>query len=388
MDKVTKANWVAESPDGTYFIVVGIEEQDSAAFSDMAIWKINAADGSIAWKMTHGAPGQGSGLETAAFTSDGGFVVGGFVDAPGGIGDMVFKSGGIITDAKPFLAKISAASAAGSATPSGFGWTYTEADPVYAGSTKAIRIDASDNIFANVGTRSAVVKLDSTGGVAWKSGEIDSSIQSNDLELVASDGGIVLVGHQYGTTMTGCVGSGCSVIKGAMMKLDSSGAKVWGPKLFGNYPGGVNQFAGLSAGDWALVYTECWGITAIHSSTGNSIIGYAIACGTGIENCDNEQAASGGGYNAQIQAECQADPRVNWRALTIATDLDGNRVWSRMDSYQGGTTSSHSTVQASAAEYVFPVSGGRLAFVSDEAMGFGFGVIKAADGVRCYETLA
>jgi hypothetical protein len=199
---------------------------------------------------------------------------------------------------------------------------------------------------------------------------------------------MILVGHQFGSTMTGCVGSGCSVIKGSMMKLDSSGAKVWGPKLYGNYPGGVNQFTGLASGDWALVYTECWGITATYSSTGNSITGYAMSCGTGIENCDNGEAAAGGGYNAEVQTECNADPRVSWRALTIATDLDGNRVWSRMDSYQGGTASSHATVQASAAEYLFPVSGGQLAFVSDEATGFGFGIIKAADGVKCYETLA
>lgn len=46
-----------------------------------------------------------------------------------------------------------------------------------------------------------------------------------------------------------------------------------------------------------------------------------------------------------------------------------------MDSYQGGTATSHASVQASAAEYLFPVSGGRLAFISDEAAGFGFGVI-------------
>lgn len=297
---MSKANWVAESADGTFFIAVGIEEQDGAAFSDMAIWKINAADGSVAWKMTHGTPGQGAGLETAAFTSDAGFVVAGFVDAPGGIGDMAFKSGGIVTEAKPFMAKISAADAADSVAPSGFEWTHTEADATYAGSARAIRIDGSDQVFASVGTGSAVIKLSSAGSIVWRSGQIDSTVQTNDLELVAADGGIVLVGHQFGSTMTGCVGTGCSVIKGAMMKLDSGGVKVWGPKLFGNYPGGVNQFAGLATGDLALVHTECWGISAIYSSTGNSITGYAMSCGTGIENCDNEEAASGGGYDASV----------------------------------------------------------------------------------------
>lgn len=69
-----------------------------------------------------------------------------------------------------------------------------------------------------------------------------------------------------------------------------------------------------------------------------------MACGTGIENCANEQAASGGGFDAATQTECNGDPRVNWRALTIATDLNGNRVWSRQDSYQPGTKTNHATV--------------------------------------------
>jgi hypothetical protein len=136
----------------------------------MGIWKINADDGSVAWKMTYGTPGQGSGLETTGFTVDGGVIVGGFVDAPAGIGDMVFKSAGVITEAKPFIAKISAADAAGSTVPPGFEWTHVEADPTYVGSTKAIRIDGSGDTYANVGTRSAVIKLSNTGAVVWRSG--------------------------------------------------------------------------------------------------------------------------------------------------------------------------------------------------------------------------
>lgn len=49
-NKVTKANWIVESPDNTYFIVVGIEEDDSVAYGRSAIWKINAADGATVWK--------------------------------------------------------------------------------------------------------------------------------------------------------------------------------------------------------------------------------------------------------------------------------------------------------------------------------------------------
>lgn len=297
-NKVTKANWVAESPDGTYFAVAGIEEA-SDGFSRFALWKIDATTGAIVWKMISGNAGSGSGLESVAFSSDGGIIVGGYSAATGPIGDMVFKSSGIITEAAPTVAKLSAADAGGSATPTSFEWTHTETDTVYKGSTKSMRIDSAGNIFANVGTRTAILKIaQATGTIVWKSGQIDANVQSNDIELIAADGGMILVGHHFGSTTTGCVGTGCSVIKGTMMKVDSTGAKVWGPKFFGNYPGGVNQYAGLGVGNWALIYNECWGVTTTYSPVDNSITGYAMACGTGIENCANEQATSGGGFDA------------------------------------------------------------------------------------------
>lgn len=129
-----------------------------------------------------------------------------------------------------------------------------------------------------------------------------------------------------------------------MIELNADGTKKWGPKLYGNYPGGVNQFTGLGIGNWALIYNECWGITTTFDPVTNGITGYAFACGTGIENCNNEGAATGGGFNSTTQTECNGDPRVQWRALTIAVDLQGNRLWSRQDSFQGGTKASHATV--------------------------------------------
>ena len=43
---------MAESPDGKYFAVAGMEE-NADGWSDSVIWKINAADGAIVWKMKH-----------------------------------------------------------------------------------------------------------------------------------------------------------------------------------------------------------------------------------------------------------------------------------------------------------------------------------------------
>jgi len=57
-----------------------------------------------------------------------------------------------------------------------------------------------------------------------------------------------------------------------------------------------------------------------------------MSCGIGIEGCGYWRL-----YSLELWAECKMDPRKTWRSLTIGTDLDGNRVYSRMDNYQEST---------------------------------------------------
>jgi len=44
------------------------------------------------------------------------------------------------------------------------------------GSAKALRIDASDNVFSIAGTNSAVIKLDNAGAETWATGTLDASV--------------------------------------------------------------------------------------------------------------------------------------------------------------------------------------------------------------------
>ena len=81
-----------------------------------------------------------------------------------------------------------------------------------------------------------------------------------------------------------------------------------------------------------MVYTECFGIQKVKDA-GGSHVGYVAACGSGIEdNC--------GGIDTHLQAQCLADVRRSWRAVTIRSDLDGNIVWYTMDNFltQGQTS--------------------------------------------------
>ena len=356
--------WVAESPDASYVISTGIKNVSSTGKSQLHIAKLKASDGSIVWEMNYGTA---SGVETVAFTSDGGFVVGGFIDSNDGVSGMHFKSGGQVESGKPFIGKISKADADGTSAPSGFTWTYSQSGTEYSGSAKALRVDSSDNIYFVAGTASAVIKIDKNGNEVWKTGQLDSKAQMNDLEL-ASDG-LVVVGHKTYTTNNGC--SNCSIIKGHMKKLDTSGKEQWS-KDYGNYGGGKNQFDKLPAGDWALIYNECWGVAPRYDTDGTTQNGFVLACGTGIEGCTTN-------FNDALLSKCKKDPRTTWRSLAVATDLKGERVYSRMDSYQGGDTK----VWAAAAEYVVSAPAGKHMIITDEAMGFGVLTIKAYDNQIC-----
>ena len=129
----------------------------------------------------------------------------------------------------------------------------------------------------------------------------------------------------------------------------------------------MSQFSEIEEGNWGLIYNECWGVAPKYADDGTTHDGYVMSCGTGIEGC----AAWGWNLGLFIWLECQGDPRGTWRALTVATDLEGERVYSRMDSYGVGI-GADPDVGNSAGEYVFVNSDGGHVIVTDEGMGMGF----------------
>jgi hypothetical protein len=110
-----------------------------------------------------------------------------------------------------------------------------------------------------------------------------------------------------------------------------------------------------------LIYNECWGVSPRYEGSSSTASGYNLACGTGVEGCPFV-------FDLFTYIKCQFEPRKTWRALTVATDLNGDRVWSRMDNFE---TSEGGTVSSSAAEYVFPATAGEIKIITDEKMGMG-----------------
>ena len=115
-----KINFVAESPDGSYVIAVGIRQRTSNAQRyNGYVLKLNAATGQKIWSFdirndSGALAGDKSGFETVRFTKDGGFIVGGFIRrTEPGFPD--FRSAGAIDNGVPvrvrkrtdFVSKIS-----------------------------------------------------------------------------------------------------------------------------------------------------------------------------------------------------------------------------------------------------------------------------------------
>lgn len=304
------------------------------------------------------ASGYADGLETVAIGPDGSIAVGGFVGASIPVRDLKFKSAGQVEEGHPFVAYLSTVSANGSEAPEMFDWFHYEyqSGMPFKGSAKAIRIGDNGDIHALCGMRAAIMVLNKSGQMVIKNapGEyIDAEYQASDLELIPG-GGYML---------TGLTASQNQRKSATNEKVSKDLKKLW-RKSYGNYPGGVKEFTGLGIGD--LVIDECWGIMSTKNSAG-VVDGHAIACGTGIENCN--------GLSPSKTAICNADPRLNWRSLVIATDLNGSRVWSRMDTFPGAEGPS-----SSAAEYIFPLQSGGIGVITDEAFGMGFLELAAPTG--------
>jgi len=333
---------------------------------DGFIGKYNVENGEKIWEMKY-APTKGTRnvFEAVIFADDGGLLVSGSKDSETALKELIFKSSGVFEDGTPFIGKISAADVAGDTAPSGFEWTY-ENDKV-TGSTRSI-FDDGGIVYGLSGTKTNIVKLTAAGAVTWNTEDkLVSEGQMNDL-LVRADGAdddIYLAGHYY------VEGGG---ILGRQMKVDASDGSMVYAENYGDYPGGVGKYAGLEAPKPGLVYHECWGIAENSNQDG-----FTIACGTGVEDC----GSLFWGFKWGLWFGCDSDPRKAWRALTLGTDLEGERVWSRMDSFNDPAGGNGAI--GSAGEYVITASGGGTIIVTDETMGLGFLYIDEYDDVKCAE---
>ena len=104
---------VSVKEKGDFIYAAGVRQStaDATKFNGYVV-KLNGNTGALVWEFDFlSGSGQRSGFETIAFTSDGGFIVGGFSHMGWESGSKFpgFKSGGQIESGRPILHKFSKA---------------------------------------------------------------------------------------------------------------------------------------------------------------------------------------------------------------------------------------------------------------------------------------
>ena len=110
----------APTPDKNHLIVVGVTQHSTTVIRRW-ILKLSATDGSTIWETTmpetDANMGNKSGYESIKFTSDGGFIVGGFANFDED-GFPNFKSGGQVDRGNPIYQKFPKSVADATSMPS------------------------------------------------------------------------------------------------------------------------------------------------------------------------------------------------------------------------------------------------------------------------------
>jgi len=351
--KQDAVNGTAATNDAVFIAGLAHTEKDGVSAT---LRKYDLNTGAQIW--TTSVPADGTSLESAfesiMLTPDGGAILGGVTQSdPGGLEG--FKSYGNPVSGAAQIVYYSAEQLNASTAPNTPEWVETFTDWVSIRMIRAVGDAGFVLLAATPDEDYTIVRLDPNRALLWQTA-LETHGEATDLTVQThSDGtvmGFAVTGHR-------AINGG---IDGSVTQLNINGDVRWSRHV-GNPKGGTGVFAGLGSGNPKLIYDECWGIQSTASG------GVVLACGTGIEGCGSTPVGSA------LRRECNADPRTQWRALTIELDANGDDVWYRTDSFVFPDTPEESA--ASAAEYVIRLDNGQTASVIDQDFGIGLIVYDA-----------
>ena len=225
----------------------------------------------------------------------------------------------------------------------------------------------------------------------WKDGDAATNDKSASLVMMSDADGATVWGpndyglaHGEGTEMTVSLDSSALVVVG-QGHTKTTHDPCCTPAVAGKLNGRITKVSvangaqiwthSYDAGGTSFIKNECWGIAATNDG------GYAISCGTGIEDCR--------GMSGTMLSDCNADlplrvderpgaygrPKSIWQSLVVRTDGDGNLLWQRVLQYRDDAAAALGEAgwlaQSSASEMVFKCQDGALGFANDEADGIG-----------------
>ena len=111
-----------------------------------------------------------------------------------------------------------------------------------------------------------------------------------------------------------------------------------------------------------LIYDECWSITKFK----NNYI--ALACGTGIEHCDD--------LKNKLKKYCERDPRTTWRSYILVIDYNGKLITEKTSSFYFPDDENADDVASTASEWVFITDKDQIASIIDLDFGAGIEILN------------
>ena len=339
------ANAVASLSDAVF--VVGMATSNSGQ-SQRLMNKYDSLTGTLIWSQTFSESTDGdSAFESVVTTSDGGLILAGYTNGEEGSAEG-FKSYGNPIGGEANVMYFSSEQLQSSSPPTGPTWEQQYED---LGSVRSIRVmEDMGYVFvaSKIESLYEVVRIDMVGVELWRTALTDYG-EATDIAVLEDNG------EYTGFSVVGHVGLSDGGIDGSVSKLNLEGGIEW-MRTYGDPIGGVHEFAGLDSGNPRLIFDECWGVQPTNDG------GMVVACGTGIEGCDEYGLGSG------LRSECRSDPRTKWRSLILGIDALGEQVWHRTDSYY---FDEETEAAASASEYMIATSNGTFASVIDQDFGIG-----------------
>ena len=334
-----------------HVFIAGFKESTEGII-DRHLAKVRLGDGKVIWSQSYASEKKdsSSAFESVIATRAGGILLTGvknsnYEEIEG------FKSYGNPSGGDAFSMYFSPDNILSETPPKSATWENTYKNFVSGKSIKEIR-DTGDFIIATSTPEpmiASVLRIDKNGDVLWdrkypNHGEITDIAVSND--------GFFMSGHK---------GNWENGYDGSITKISDTGKILWN-KLIGNPIGGENQFSRLDEGNKKLIFDECWGIAIL--------AGYdaVIACGTGIEGCDELQG--------NLRNQCEKDPRTTWRSYLVRIDSEGKIIWEKTGSFTFPGEEDEEDVPSTASEWVFITKTGEIASVVDLAFGIGLELIN------------
>jgi len=286
--------------------------------AEILVFKLDSS-GRIVWKKAFGGSGDDK-ANSVQQTSDGGFIVAGYTSSYG-----AGKYNGTSYADALFLRLDSSGNIIWKKTFSGNSWDVANSVQqtpdggfVVAGGTSSFGTGEADLL---------LLKLDSSGNVVWKKTFGEGDYSSPNFIGQTSDGGFVVTGRTT-SFVTGHADA-------FLLRLDSSGNIAWKKILRGNSDNQANSVQQTSDGGFIIAgYTYSFGAGSRDSlllkvdSSGN-IAWKKIFGGRGDDQALFAQQTSNGGFIIAGHTDPYSDDGSEYGPFVLKLDPSGNMVWKK-----------------------------------------------------------